>query len=262
MIHINMKNFNKHWKLIIFVVLSVICAFGVYIYQSEYRKPLLEVYFFSLNRGRSIFVRTPLNKTILIGGGQNSEVIREITKITPFYNRKINFIVIPSAVPAQIGGLIEVIDRYEVDEIIMPKVIATSTVLDLLVKEIRKKKIHIQEVERGDRIDIEKGLIINILFPYAEFKFNKTSLPELGLSLEYGSTTAYLLGNLSKTIQKYIAKNIEVINDQNIIEFYNSAIESKVSTELVQKINPKFTWSTKEKTIHFVSNGSFWSEIK
>jgi competence protein ComEC len=216
-----------------------------------------------LNRGRSVFIRTPENKTILVGGGQNTEIIREITNVTPFYSREINKVIIPSANANQIGGLIEVVNRYEIDEIIIPKLIATSTVLNELKKVIKRNKIHVTEVIGGDNIEIEKDLEIKILFPNNNFKYNKTSLPELGLQIKYNNTSAYLIGNLSKTIQKYIAKNISSTArtggmSNSIVEFYNSASESKVSKELLDKVKPKFIFSTKERTTHFISDGNGW----
>ncbi len=255
-----MNTFKKYWKWSGLILLSVTCSIGLYIYHWEYRKPVLDVYFFSLNKGRAIFIRTPENKTILIGGGQNSEIIRELTKAMPFYSRTIDTIITPSAVPAQIGGLIEVIDRYEIGEILMPKIMSTSTVLTELTKEIRKKKIHTEEVERGDEIHVEKDLTLDVLFPYTGFKFNKTSLPELGLFIEYKKTGVYLIGNLSKTIQKDILKNSEIKTDENIVEFYNTVGELKVSSELLEKIKPQFTFSTKEKTTRVISDGFSWNQ--
>ena len=251
---------KKSWKWGSMALSLAILGIGFYVYKWEYRDHVLEVYFFSLNKGRSIFIRAPENKTILVGGGQNSEVIREITKVTSFYSRKIDTVITPSATPAQIGGLIEIIDRYNVGEIIMPKIMSTSTVLNELNKVIRKNKIHIVEVEKGDEINLEANLKIHILFPHKDFKFNKSSLPELGMSISYGSTTAYLIGNLSKTIQKDILKNTLINKDENIVEFYNSAIESKVSAELIDAIKPKFIFSTKEKMMHIISDGISWQK--
>ncbi len=250
-------------KILISVSIIAVVSFGFlssYIYKWEYRKPLFEVYFFSLNKGRSIFIRTPDNKSILIGGSQNSEIIRELTKVTPFYNHRIDKIIIPSAVPGQIGGLIELINRYEINEIIMPKNMATSTILSELIKLIRKKKIHIEEVERGNEIKLGIDFKIDILFPYKEFKFNKTSLPELALLFNYKNTAVYLFGNLSKTIQKDIYKNLGNNTDENIIEFYNNAETSKVYIELINKIKPRFIFSTKEKTTHYISDGKIWEK--
>ena len=255
-----MEQFIKYRWFIVIALMLTLDGLSYYIYKWEYRDPVLDVHFLSLSRGRAVFVRTPENKTILIGGGQNSTVIRELTSRMPFYRRKIDMVIIPSAVPAQIGGLIEVIERYEVGEIVMPEIHATSTALSILLRDINKKKIHVEEVKRGDVIEIEKEVNLSVLFPYEEFKFNKTSLPELGLRIDYKETSAYFLGNLSKTIQKDIMKNVANIKDRNIVEYYHSGGESKTSLELVEKLNPQFTFTTKEKSAHLVSDGRFWRE--
>ncbi len=232
---------------------------GFYIYKWEYRKPLFEVHFFSLNRGRSIFIRTPKNKTMLIGAGQNSEVIREITKVMPFYSRKIDYVFMPSATAEQIGGILEIIDRYEVGEIIKPKIMATSTVLTKLLDKISNKKIHVREVERGDSLDIG-SLSLSVLFPIPNFKYNKTSLPELALAFVYKKSGLYLFGKLSKTIQKNISKNMDVLTTDNLMEFYNSDGKNKNSDDLVSEIKPKYIFTTKEKSTSWVTDGFSWDK--
>jgi beta-lactamase superfamily II metal-dependent hydrolase len=180
-----------------------------------------------------------------------------MTKVMPFYSRKIDYIFIPSAVPAQIGGLIDVLDRYEVNEIIKPKYISTSTILSKLNTQISQKKIHVREVERGDRFNLD-GVDVIVIFPNSDFKYNKTSLPELGLIFEYDKTQLFLIGNLSKTIQKYISKSLNASVSQNLLEFYNSNGKTKNSEDLLEKIKPEFIFSTKEKSISWVSDGFSW----
>ncbi len=237
--------------LLVFLIFISFC-----VYKWEFREQVLEINFFNLNRGRSIFLRTPKNKTILIGGGQNTDTIRELTKVMPFYSRTINYIFIPSATPEQIGGLIEIVDRYKVDEVFLTKNMSTSTVLKNLKDRIKKNNIHIKEIELNDQIEMD-GIIVNVIFPNPDFKFNKTSLPELALDISYNNTSLYLLGNLSKTIQKYISKNIKP-NKENIIEFYHSGIDTKVSNDLTEKIKPKYIFNKKEKTTRWISDGHFF----
>ena len=260
-----MEHFLKYRWLIAITLTLTFGGLSYYIYKWEYRKPVLDVYFLSLTRGRSVFIRTPENKTILVGGGQNSEVVRELTKRMPFYRRNIDMVIIPSAIPVQIGGLIEVVERYEVGEIVVPEIMATSTALSLLMREVRKQKIHVEEVERGDIIEIEKEISLSVLFPYEGFKFNKTSLPELGLRIDYGETSTYLLGNLSKTVQKDIWKNLTDaidIRGENIIEYYHSGGDSRVSSDLLEKLDPEFTFTTHEKNTHLRSDGHFWEKVR
>lgn len=253
-----MKNYKKILKISVALILVALSYLGYYIYKWEFQIEDLRVNFFSLNRGRAIFITTPHKKHILIGGGQNSLTIREITRSMPFYRRTIDLLIIPSAYPAEIGGLIEIIDRYKVEEVMMPRIMSTSTVLTLLLKEIRKQNIHIKEVERGDGVELEGDLSLEVLFPYKDFKYNKTSLPELGLGIVYGKTEVYLMGNLSKTIQKDIAKNMATSTTENLVEFYNSGNEKIISPDLLHKINPKFIFSKNEKSQDWLSDGEVW----
>ena len=255
-----MKNITKTQILILVLILILIAFVSMYIYKWENRKPLFEINFFSLNRGRSIFIRSPDNTTILIGGGQNTDTIRELTKVMPFYIKKINYIFIPSATPAQIGGLLEIIERYDVDEIYIPKYIATSTVLNQLIKKINNKKIHMKMVERGDKIEIG-NLNFEVMFPNSNFKYNKTSLPELALRVDYKNSSVFLMGNVSKTIQKYISKEISINHNESLVEFYNSAIDSKVNKEFISIVKPIFIFSTKEKTTKWISDGFSFKKI-
>ncbi len=254
-----MKHKLRFYTLLFVSIVAIVMVFA-YVYRWEHREARLEVNFFSLKRGRAIFVRTPANKTILVGGGQSSEVIREITKATPFYSRKIDYVFIPSATPAQIGGLIEVIDRYEVGEVFIPELIATSTVLEKLMRKVINKKIHVSHLGKGDELQLG-GVDIKILFPIKDFKYNKTSLPELGMEVVYKDTRLFLMGNLSKTTQKKITETMKIEESENLVEFYHSASKAKVSAELLEKTNPKYVFSTKEKSTRWVSDGFSWDKI-
>lgn len=245
------------FKILIAPIFTVILFLSFYIYKWEFRKPVFEIYFFSLNRGRAIFIRSPDGKTALIGGGQSSEVMQELTKVMPFYRKKIDYVFVPGATPAQIGGLLEIFDRYEIGETIMPKIMATSSVLTQVLKSIEKKKIHSEKVKRGDVIRVG-DLEIKVLFPYEDFNFNKSNLPELALEIDYKNTGLFLLGNLSKTVEKDILKNIDIKTSENLLEFYNSNTHTRNFGDLIEQIKPKFIFTTKEKSAQYQSDGSLW----
>jgi competence protein ComEC len=233
----------------IIAVLAVLLCVGFYIYKWEFREPVLEVSFFYLNRGRSIFIRTPHGETVLIDGGQNSEVLRELSKATPFYRRRIDTVVVTSAASKNVGGLIDVLERYEVERVVMPSLMGTSTALSAFEKILRKKKLFPEEVQRGDRFEIGSAYF-DVLFPDPDFKFNKTSTPEMVLSLTYGTTTLLFLGDTSITIQKRIARDVE---SAYLVEFAHGATKSRVSADLLGKFEPKVIVSTKRaETLRFI----------
>lgn len=246
----------KNWKFGAAVFITSLAICGAYVYSWEFRKPFLDIYFFNLNRGRSIFIRTPNNKTILIDGGQNSQIIPELTKVFPLYKRRIDTVILTSSVLKNAGGLPEVSKRYEVGNMIEPIMMGTSTALDALGKVVKEKHIPVEYKGKGDRFVID-GVAFNVLFPDPLFKFNKTSAPEMVLEISYASTSALFLGDVSKTIQKSLIPNVGKVN---IAEYAHSGAKSRVSTELLDKINPEFIVKKNEPT-HFISDGkTVWKQ--
>jgi competence protein ComEC len=246
---------NKKYLFLIIFIISI-SYLSFYIYKFEHKEGLLKVYFLSSSRARSIFIITPDKKRILIGLGDKS-TIRDITHIMPFYSRRIDYVFIPSAMQNQISGLIDIVNRYEIDKVFIPDILSTSTPLNLLLKTIDKKGIDKEYVYVDKNISIDQ-LKINILFPYKNFKFNKTSQPELGLEFVYKNTSLYLMGNLSKTIQEFIFKDIEPNINKNIIEVFNTGGTTKIDTILLDKVKPSFIFNTKTKPTMWVSNGEYW----
>ncbi len=217
---------------------------GMYIFHWEFRKPVLEIHFFHLDRGRSIFIRTPHNKTILIDGGQNTQVLRELTKVMPFYRRRIDLIILTSSAAKNAGGLVDVVKRYEIGKIIEPAIMGTSTAMYVLDETVNKKNIKVQKLGKGDEFSVD-NVNFKILFPDPDFKFNKTSLPEMVLLLTHASSSALLLGDVSKTIQKSLVSEVGKVN---IVEYAHSASDSRVSTDLFNKLNPDYIVITKKET--------------
>lgn len=254
----------KYKKLIIIiaVVLSVIICVFYYINQNKNNN--LEIYFSNLKRGRAVLIKTNDNKYILYGAGQNTEVIRLLTKHLPFYKRKVDYVFLPSANQNQIGGMIDIIDRYEIGQVYMPETFSTSTVLSIVLDKINKKKINLIKVGEGEEIIINDNLKIKILFPNNSFKYNRSSLPELVIGINYKNTNIILFGNISKTIQKYIfqshIKNNDYKKESTIIEYYNSMPDTKMSKEILEYLKPKYIFNTKSKNINLISDGERWYE--
>lgn len=256
--------YKKYTVFIILIVFLFLYLF-IYIHKFEFRKSVLEISFLSTPKSRSVFIKTPKDKTILYGAG-DKDIIRSLTKLIPFYKRRIDYVFIPSAMPNQINGLISIFDRYEIGKVFIGEVIASSTALTQLNKMINKNMVETIKIKYDDTIDFD-DISIKVNFPILDFKFNKTSLPELGVVVIYKNTKLYLLGNLSKTIQKEISKNLEYdkeynskILNENIIELFNSGIESKLSPDFINKVKPKYIHNTKTKNTTWFSNGISWEK--
>ncbi|MDQ2932861.1 MAG: hypothetical protein M3Q80_00580, partial [bacterium] len=224
---------------------------GMYIWKHEHRLPVFEMFVFPLKTGRSLFLRTPSDTRILIDGGSNSEVIRYITRIVPFYSRRIDAIFITTTDSKNIAGLIDIIQRYSVHDIYIPKYrsISNDKTYDIFIETITSLGISIHELEQGDSLDLntltslrknkEKEVKMNVLFPAPPdvFEYSKASLPELLMSFTYENNLVVFMGNATSKVQKYItASTTRKKSDVAIVS--HGATVSTITEDFINTFQP------------------------
>jgi len=256
--------FKINSKPLILGAAATALAFGMagYVWREEHREPILEVYVFNLKSGSSVFVRTPDDKRILINGGANSEVIRELTDILPFYSRRIDTIIATAADGKDVSGLIDVLERYSVDNVVVPAITlqslglasTTDQIYATFLDTVSRLKIPLREVSAGDVLDFGKKLggqdvRAEIFFPAAsssgeKFQYSRASAPEIIMRISYGQTSVMLLGNATTKVQKFIATSTgSIISGDlwtNALVIPHGVSADSLSAELMNKVKPEY----------------------
>src|SRR3990167_7198596 len=131
----------------------------------EDARGLLTVSFLDVGQGDSIFIQAPSGMQVLIDGGANTGVLRELARVSPWYDRSID-VVIPTHPDADhIGGLIDVLARYRIETIINSSVEGDTKTFSALNSAIENE--HAQKIVamRGQVLDLGGGTRLEILFP-------------------------------------------------------------------------------------------------
>ncbi len=259
-----MKNISK--PILIAATASVVASgVGAYVWHMQQRPQILEVYVFSLKSGRSMFIRTPDDQRILVDGGGNSQVIKHLTDIIPFYSRRINAIIITNTDGKNVSGLIDVIDRYIVDKVYLPKFTVgnlglastTDRIYEVFIETIKNKDIQIDDISAGEKLVLgrdvsdlylqkdsqQKNVVASIIFPVKpnEFDYSKASSPEILFNILYGKNSVLFAGDASKKVQKFIASSSPtIIEKTDALIVSHSAIPGNMSQELMNLVRPDF----------------------
>ena len=77
------------------------------------------LYFLDVGQGDSIFIKTPENHQILIDGGPQNKVIEELGEVMPFFDKSLDLVVLTHPHADHIDGLVEVLKRYRVDNVLV-----------------------------------------------------------------------------------------------------------------------------------------------
>lgn len=134
-----------------------------YSFKSWYNSGYFRVVFFDVGQGDSALIVTPGGQTILIDGGPDKKVLRELGRALPFWRRQIDLLIITHAHDDHIGGLIEISRRYYIRKIIYNNLDFEAPVLNVLIKSLKENKIPTISAETGAIFKLDSNCSLNIL---------------------------------------------------------------------------------------------------
>jgi len=120
-------------------------------------------------------IQTPSGQNILIDGGPDSQtVVLALGEKLPFWDRTIDLVVCTQPQSDHITGLVEVLHRYRVEQVLEPGVPYDSPIYREWLRLIDDNGIEYNLARAGQEIDLGNGIKIEVLNPPPEF-FEGTS---------------------------------------------------------------------------------------
>lgn len=138
----------------------------------------VKVWFFDVGQGDAQFLDFAEGNQILIDGGPDNKILQKLGKAMPFYDKSIDLMILTHPHKDHIFGLIEVLKRYEVSKIILPKVDFDSAFYKEFLTIIREKNIPIEYLAAGDEIKIGDFAEFDFLSPYGEMNGSNNFIAE------------------------------------------------------------------------------------
>jgi len=128
----------------------------------------LHVSFLDVGQGDAILIQTPNGQDILIDGGPDSQKVNlELSKKLPFWDRTIDFVVCTHSQADHITGLVEVLQRYKVKQVLEPGVSYNSSIYQEWCNLVEEKQIKRDKAQAGQEIDLGNGIKLEVLNPPA-----------------------------------------------------------------------------------------------
>jgi competence protein ComEC len=135
----------------------------------------LHVTFLDIGQGDAILIQTPNYQNILIDGGPSPQAINlELSKKLPFWDRRIDLMISTQPQADHITGLVEVLRRYKVAQVLEPGVPYSSSSYQQWLELVDEKGIKHDIARAGQEIDLGDGVKIEMLNP-PEMHFEGTS---------------------------------------------------------------------------------------
>jgi len=154
--------FSKKWLIAPLLIIAILIWLVVLTMPDN----KLHVSFLDIGQGDAILIQTPNHQNILIDGGPDPQKINlELSKKLPFWDRTIDLMISTQPQADHITGLVEVLQRYEVKQVLEPGVPYDSLIYQEWLKLVEGKQIEHTIARIGQEIDLGQGIMIEVLNP-------------------------------------------------------------------------------------------------
>jgi len=198
-----MKSISKNLKYY-FISLLFVAVFLVWYAVFAETRDGLTIVFLDVGQGDAIFIEAPNGNQILIDGGSNNAVLRELSKIMPFYDRSIDMVIESHPDSDHINGLVEVLHRYKIDAVMESGIQSDTPAYQEIKNIIKEKNIKNILARQGMRINLDNSAYMDILFPDRDVSGLETNMASVIAKLNYGETCFIFTGDSPKAIEQYL----------------------------------------------------------
>ncbi|PIR95303.1 hypothetical protein COT93_03075 [Candidatus Falkowbacteria bacterium CG10_big_fil_rev_8_21_14_0_10_37_18] len=154
-------------RLILFILLvifSILLVWSLSLYSERGRGRLL-VNFLDIGQGDAVLIRLPSGQTILIDGGPDNIILRRLGEYLPFYQRRLDYVFYSHYHADHIGGLVEIIKRYEVNNLVYAPGDYSSALLDTLEQSAAASQANDMPIISTAQINFSDDCFLNLLNP-------------------------------------------------------------------------------------------------
>lgn len=206
----------------------------------EDRRGLLTVSFLNIGQGDAIFIDAPSGRQALIDGGPGGIVLRELSKVIPWYDRTID-VVIPTHPDADhIGGLVDVLPRYKIGMIVHSDVEGDTATAKALVEAQAREGAQQIVARRGQIIDLGGGAYLEILSPDRSVQNVETNTGCVVARLVYGKTSFMLSCDAPKEIENYLVRLDGADLHSDVLKAGHHGSKNSSSELFVGFVNPAY----------------------
>jgi len=180
----------KKIKWLIMLLLALI-----YIFIDSSPEKYLNVYFFDVGQGDASLIRTPDGVNILVDAGPDNKILYELAERLPWWDRKIDFVVISHWHADHFLGLISLQRKYDIGKVLVNGHEPDQSLYKIWEAEAIQKDLEILPVVPGQVFELDSNTRWQILYDSSQSPddFNDTSIV---MRFTYGQTDILFTGDL------------------------------------------------------------------
>lgn len=185
--------------VVVLLIVNVGLVLTLFLPKQQY----LRVSFLDVGQGDAILLQGPTGIAVLVDGGPNRSVVRELPRLLGPLDRHLDMVIETHPDKDHIAGLADVFEMYKVDAFMNPGLPSdTDVYARLVVAASSEEGLTTYTARRGQRIHLGGGAYADVLYPNKDVsRLRATNDASIVLHVVYGDTSFMLTGDLPSTIE-------------------------------------------------------------
>src|SRR3989344_3123251 len=233
---------SRQLKLIHLVVLLCLAVFAYSTNSIASQKDgLLRIYFFDVGQGDGLLIISPSGQQILIDGGPGNKILSKLGEVMPFYDKDIDLIVATHPHADHIVGLIDVLNRYEVKNIMEAKETYNSSEFKGWQDAVNNEHANNIEAIAGKVIDLNDGVTLTVLHPFNSVVGDNPKNPHddgVVIILKYDELEVMLTGDMEAKVERRLILAGEDL-DSDVLKVGHHGSKTSSSEEFLSAVSPE-----------------------
>lgn len=188
-----------------------------------------------IGQGDSLYIESPTGAQVVIDGGPNNAVLTQLPSVMPLLDRSIDAVIETHPDADHIGGLVDVLRRYEVGVFIEPDITKHTATNDTLEGEVLNEHAQHYVARRGMWLDLGGGAHLDILYPdwdVTNMDLKQDNEGGIVARLVYGETSVLLMADTGFPVEEHllqIASTSELKSTMLKVGHHGSRLSSEES---------------------------------
>lgn len=201
---------------------------------------LLTVAFLDVGQGDSIYIETFDGLQMLIDGGPDNTVLRELPKQLSLWDRDLDLVLATHPDKDHIGGLIDVLKRYEVGKIITTENVSDSAVSGAFSEAVKNETTDILLARAGQVLQLGASTSIAIFSPASDPTSWESNTSSIVLQLRFGEIEFMFTGDATVNIEEYLSKTYGDVLESEVLKLGHHGSRTATADLFLDVVMPEY----------------------